>query len=37
MKRMTGVDYQNWLDVDNASKVIEHLKEWKKRVGNGGK
>ena len=37
VKRMTGVDYQNWLGVDEASKVIEHLKEWKKRVENGGK
>lgn len=33
VKRMTGVDYQNWLDVDNASKVIEHLKKWVLRVG----
>ena len=32
-KRMTGVDYHGWLDVDNASRLIEHLKEWKKRVG----
>lgn len=32
-RRMTGVDYHGWLDVDNASRLIEHLKEWKKRVG----
>ncbi|STZ74809.1 regulatory protein GemA [Bergeriella denitrificans] len=32
VKRMTGVDYQGWLDVDNASKVIEHLKKWVLRV-----
>lgn len=37
VKRMTGVDYQNWLDVDNAGKVIEHLKKWKQRAENGGK
>lgn len=36
VKRMTGVDYHGWLDVDNASKVIEHLKEWKKRVSKQG-
>ncbi|QEY23541.1 regulatory protein GemA [Neisseria animalis] len=33
VKRMTGVDYQGWLDVDNASRVIEHLKKWVLRVG----
>lgn len=32
VKRMTGVDYHGWLDSDNASKVIEHLKEWEKRA-----
>lgn len=31
-KRMTGVDYHGWLDVDNASRLIEHLKEWQKRA-----
>lgn len=36
VKRMTGVDYHGWLDADNASKVIEHLKQWKARVENGG-
>ncbi|MFC3874891.1 gp16 family protein [Neisseria musculi] len=33
VKRMTGVDYHGWLDTDNASKVIEHLKQWVLRVG----
>lgn len=33
VKRMTGVDYHGWLDADNASKVIEHLKKWVLRVG----
>ncbi|MBF0802914.1 MULTISPECIES: gp16 family protein [unclassified Neisseria] len=33
VKRMTGVDYHGWLDADNASKVIEHLKQWVVRVG----
>ena len=32
VSRMTGVDYQGWLSVDDASRVIEHLKKWKKRV-----
>lgn len=32
VKRMTGVGYHGWLDSDNASKVIEHLKEWEKRA-----
>lgn len=32
VKRMTDVDYHGWLDSDNASKVIEHLKEWEKRA-----
>lgn len=32
VKRMTGVDYHGWLDSDNASKVIEHLKKWQKRA-----
>lgn len=25
---MVGVDYHGWLDIDNAQKVIEHLKQW---------
>lgn len=28
VKRMVGVDYHGWLDIDNAQKVIEHLKQW---------
>lgn len=32
VKRMTGVDYQGWLDSDSASKVIEYLKKWKQRA-----
>ena len=32
IKRLTGVEYQGWLDIDEASKVIEHLKKWKQRV-----
>ena len=32
VKRMTGVDYHGWLDTDNASRVIEHLKQWKIRA-----
>lgn len=32
VKRMTGVDYQGWLDIDNASKIIEHLKKWRART-----
>lgn len=32
VERMTGTAYQGWLDVDGASKVIEHLKKWIKRV-----
>lgn len=37
VKRMTGVDYHGWLDTDNASKVIEHLKQWIVRVGGSVK
>lgn len=32
VKRMTGVDYQGWLDSDSASKVIEYLKKWQQRA-----
>lgn len=32
VKRHTGVDYHGWLSIDNASKIIEHLKKWKQRV-----
>lgn len=32
VKRMTGIDYHGWLDIDNASKIIEHLKKWRNRV-----
>lgn len=35
VKRMTGVDYHGWLDGDNASKVIEHLKKWRQRAARG--
>lgn len=28
VKRMVGVDYHGWLDINNAQKVIEHLKQW---------
>ncbi len=31
VKRMTGTDHHGWLDADNASKVVEHLKQWKQR------
>ena len=37
VSRMTGVDYQGWLSVDDASRVIEHLKQWKKRVADKGR
>ena len=36
VSRMTGVDYQGWLSVDDASRVIEHLKKWKQRVTREG-
>lgn len=38
VKRMTGIGHHNWLDVDNAGRVIEHLKQWIKREEskNGG-
>lgn len=32
VKRHTGIDYHGWLDIDNASKIIEHLKKWRNRV-----
>ena len=32
VQRMTGIAYQGWLGVDNAIKVIEHLKKWRNRV-----
>lgn len=35
VKRMTGIDYHGWLDADTASRVIEHLKKWKKRAALG--
>ena len=31
VKRMTGTDHHGWLDADNASKVIEQLKQWQQR------
>lgn len=36
VSRMTGVDYQGWLSVDDASRIIEHLKKWKQRVTREG-
>ena len=36
VKRMTGIDYHGWLGTDDAIRVIEHLKKWKVRMGNGG-
>ena len=32
VKRMTGVDYHGWLSIEDAARVIEHLKKWKQRV-----
>ena len=32
VQRHTGIAYHGWLDVDNASKIIEHLKKWRNRV-----
>lgn len=32
VKRHTGVDYHGWLGTDDASAIIEHLKQWKRRV-----
>ena len=32
VQRHTGIAYQGWLGVDNAIKVIEHLKKWRNRV-----
>ena len=37
VSRMTGVDYHGWLGVDTASRVIEHLKKWKRRVEHEGR
>lgn len=31
-KRVTGVDYHGWLDTEQASLVIERLKQWQRRV-----
>jgi phage gp16-like protein len=33
VKRQTGVDNPDWLDVDQASKAIEALKDWIEREG----
>jgi len=30
--RMTGVDRAEWLNTDQANKVIEGLKDWRRRV-----
>lgn len=32
VKRMTKVDTLQWLSTEQASQVIEHLKEWRERV-----
>ena len=32
IKRMTGVDHLRWLDIEQASTVIESLKQWQARV-----
>ena len=32
VQRHTGIAYQGWLGIDNAIKIIEHLKKWKQRV-----
>lgn len=32
VKKMTDVDNPNWMTVDQASKVTEGLKAWRKRV-----
>ncbi|UOO82778.1 regulatory protein GemA [Uruburuella testudinis] len=32
VQRHTGIAYQGWLGIDNASKIIEHLKKWRNRV-----
>ena len=36
VKRMTGIDYHGWLGTDDAIRAIEHVKQWKVRVENGG-
>ncbi|MCG9079436.1 gp16 family protein [Laribacter hongkongensis] len=30
--QMTGIDLMKWLSTEQASQVIEHLKEWRERV-----
>ena len=32
VKRMTGVELLSWLDNDQSSQVIEHLKKWRQRI-----
>ena len=32
VQRHTGIAYQGWLGIDNAIKIIEHLKKWNQRV-----
>lgn len=32
VKRMTGIDYVQWLCPNNANRVIESLKRWRSRV-----
>lgn len=36
VRRHTGVGALEWLDVAQASRVIEHLKQWLQRVKLGG-
>ena len=37
IRRITGVDHLRWFDPEQASTVIESLKQWQARVGGGPK